>query len=139
MESSSFNSNFHSPDLLHFHKQTDKGARIFRSHLYMLAKSEKNQKVIEMLRDLTSNNAPFIHSLELLFQQNTLSFPNKIAIEEGFYTLFSKLLSHRSTSLPKTFSSKFVFEYSRECFCALIEFASKLEIYPDIWNEREKL
>jgi hypothetical protein len=99
-------------------------------------KNPVKTRLLGLIRDLTSNNAPLILALETLFQKATLTETQKAAIEESLLILFGYLI-YSSKGIPQNFNKKAIFEYTRTIFVAMIKYVEGLVSAPDIWNERE--
>ena len=72
-----------------------------------------------MIRDITGNNSPMVLALKLLFDGRNINVFNEIALDEGFYTLFTKLILQTETSESKICPNN-IFEYSRFFFYEII-------------------
>lgn len=140
-----FQSNFHSPNLVHTKLQSIKGIREFRSHLMSIIAQicssytqQYTTKLLGYIRDLTQNNAPFVYSLYSLLRKGTLTLTQKIALEEGFLLLFSNVLL-RSPQRPKNIvaAQDTVFEHSRAIFSAIFSYLDSLNEVPQLWKDRE--
>ena len=65
-----------------------------------------------LVRDLSSNNTPMLTALYILFSKRKLNLLNKIALEEGFFILFVKLI-FESKEIPTFLTPSTLFEYSK--------------------------
>lgn len=131
----------YSPNIKHIHAVSEVGVRQLRCHLMVLRShlnQENEQRLLGLLRDLSQNNAPMIQALKTLFGRYTLSLCNKIAIEEGLYVVFAKLLTLSTDTHPgSVLTTQTVFEYSRLCLSLMIKFVSQMNAMPNTWKNRE--
>ena len=138
-----YSSNFSGTNLQTLMKQSAAGVRQFRSALYVLVGRTSGQELTRLLavvREFSGNNAPLVSALHRLAKNTTLLFTEKIALEEGFLTLFSKMLASskqvRENVLQKRGDR--TFEFSRACFAALIKASKEPSGMPERWSDIEK-
>lgn len=88
---------------------------------------------------MTNNNAPLVSAMYRLIKRNTLLYTERLAIEEGFLALFTRMLTTsqqiRENVLEK--HSNRVFEFSRACFAALIKACKEPTKIPERWSDVE--
>ena len=119
---SSWSQNFSSRLCLPLVDQSEGGISLFNAVLYVVSMhfvsetTVRINKVLGHVRRLTKC-APLVCSLDRLFRKRTLSFPQKVAIQEGLYLLFRALLP---TDTDKAVSNAHVFEKSKECWAFLM-------------------
>ncbi|KAI6660015.1 hypothetical protein LOD99_14356 [Oopsacas minuta] len=114
--------NFSSRLCLPLIDQSEEGLSLFNSVLYVVSMhfvsetTARINKVLGHIRRITKC-PPLVCALDRLFRKRTLSFPQKVAIQESLYQLFRALLP-QDTDKPIT--NLHVFEKSSECWAFLM-------------------
>ena len=90
-----YSSNFSGTTIETLIAQTLQGVRQFRSALYVLVGRIGNdsKRFLALLREMTGNNAPLVSAMNRLIKRNTLLYTERLAIEEGFLALFTRMLT----------------------------------------------
>ena len=120
---SSWSQNFCSRLCLPLVSQSEQGLSLFNSVLYVVAMhfvsetTARINRVLGHIRRLTKCS-PLVSALDRLFRKRTLSFPQKVAIQEGLYLLFRSLLP--SDVGTGGAANDRVFEKSCECWAFLM-------------------
>ena len=93
------------------------------------------------MRELSNNNAPLVAAMKDLFDKRKLTVVQKLALEEGYYVLFTRLLFEKCKYVPNMMNDLpcNLFEHSRVFFSMVLAFAKALlPTHKDKWNKREK-
>lgn len=90
-----YSSNFSGTTIETLIAQTLQGLRQFRSALYVLVGRIGNdsKRFLALLREMSGNNAPLVSAMNRLIKRNTLLYTERLAIEEGFLALFTRMLT----------------------------------------------
>lgn len=106
--------------------------------MYTISKTYDKETIlalIELIRDISRNNAPFVLALHtVLITGCRLHLTSRIALYEGMLGLFKEIVETKQL-IPPQFDYKRLFEFSRPIFSALLKLVLKHNPPPLKWSD----
>ena len=135
----SWSQNFSSRLCLPLIDQSEEGLSLFNSVLYVVSMhfvsetTARINKVLGHIRRLTKC-PPLVCALDRLFRKRTLSFPQKVAIQEILYILFRSLFP---SDADKPVTNLHVFEKSSEIWAFLMSDCEDSDRYTEAYSQTD--